>query len=121
MAWDDALSAVLGAALVVNVLLLLRAAAGAFWHRWHALPDLPGLAGEDEEPGTVLRRCESCRVGWKASPGEELSTWALRKDRFARRRRRTPGQRLPRSWSRCPHCLSRQVRTSSRSRSAHTY
>lgn len=71
----------------------------------------------DSEP--VLRRCDACGVGWKGRPGDDASVPVLSLRRRVRRRSRatrrdTPGWARRRGWSRCPSCLSTQVRTSSR-------
>lgn len=67
----------------------------------------------------VLRRCDACGVGWKGRPGEDASVPVVRLRRRTRRRTRarrrdTPDWARRRGWSRCPSCLSTQVRTSSR-------
>jgi len=67
----------------------------------------------------VLRRCEDCNVGWKGLPGRDKSKTGLRVRRWVRRRaraRKKHGAAWSRrqGWSRCPSCLSTNVRTSSR-------
>ena len=81
----------------------------------------PSLAAPGEPlpaPGErVLRRCESCGVLWKGRPGDDASVLALKLRRRVRRRTRekktdTPSWAKRRGWSRCPSCLSTDVRTS---------
>ena len=65
----------------------------------------------------VLRRCEACGVLWKGAPGDDVSVAVLRLRRWMRRRTRekktdTPSWARRRGWSRCPSCLSTDVRTS---------
>lgn len=78
-------------------------------------------AGSAASPGTerVLRRCDACGVGWKGRPGDDRSTLGLKVRRWKRRRtraekRHTPAWARRQGWSRCPSCLSSDVRTSSR-------
>lgn len=67
---------------------------------------------------TTWRRCESCKHRWEGAPGDEPSALTLRVRRAARRRARKRQRTLewarPQGWSRCPSCLSRQVRDSRR-------
>lgn len=70
----------------------------------------------------VLRRCADCQVAWKGAPGHDLSKTGLRMRRRVRRRTRakekdTPAWARRQGWSRCPSCLSKRVRTSSRASS----
>lgn len=65
----------------------------------------------------VLRRCDSCGVGWRGVPGDDVSKTRLKVRRWARRRSRAKKRSAPQwarrqGWSRCPSCLSTQVRTS---------
>jgi len=82
-----------------------------------AADDEPVPSGE-----RVLRRCDDCGVLWKGAPGEDVSVRVLKLRRWRRRRTRekkqdTPGWAKRRGWSRCPSCLSTNVRTSRASRS----
>lgn len=70
-------------------------------------------------PAPVLRRCEACSAGWRAVPGDDHTALGLRLRRRVRRRARAragpvPRWARPQGWSRCPSCLSKQVRTSRR-------
>ena len=78
--------------------------------------------GLDREPSSrepVLRRCDDCGVGWKGRPGDDAGVTVLKLRRRKRRSTREKKQDTPdwarrRGWSRCPSCLSTNVRTSSR-------
>jgi hypothetical protein len=79
--------------------------------------DGPVAAGE-----RALRRCDDCGVLWKGAPGSDASVTALKLRRWMRRRTRarksdTPDWAKRRGWSRCPSCLSTNVRTSRAQRS----
>ena len=82
------------------------------------------LPGAEQPVGSerVLRRCDDCGVLWKGRPGQDASRLTMRLRRRVRRRTRerkadTPTWASRRGWSRCPSCLSTNVRTSSASRS----
>ena len=65
----------------------------------------------------VVRRCDSCRRGWRGQPGVDLTLVELLAARRARRRARAaprpePAWAKASGWSRCPSCLSTRVRTS---------
>lgn len=81
-------------------------------------PDLLDAESVPPAPGErVLRRCEACGVLFKGRPGEDASVTSLRLRRWVRRRTRarktdTPTWARRRGWSRCPSCLSTNVRTS---------
>jgi hypothetical protein len=83
-----------------------------------------GAAGTHPSPGErVLRRCDGCGVGWKGRPGDDASVLVLKVRRWKRRSTRGKKQDTPawagrRGWSRCPSCLSTDVRTSSRHRTS---
>lgn len=67
----------------------------------------------------VLRRCDDCGTGWKGVPGRDKGKTGLKVRRWLRRRARARKKAGPtwsrrQGWSRCPHCLSTNVRTSSR-------
>jgi hypothetical protein len=105
--------------LVVAVVLTLPLLA-LWWLLGRLRPrrGAPALA-----PGErVLRRCEACGVAWKGRPGEDAGALVLRLRRAVRRRTRarklpTPSWTRRRGWSRCPSCLSTDVRTSRADRS----
>jgi hypothetical protein len=104
--------AALGAAIVVVagalalVLILL----------W--LPVRRLVRRDDDDDEQALRRCDRCGRGWRAVPGREVTVIGLRFRRWVRRRMRARGAEAvphwagPFGWSRCPSCLSTQVRTS---------
>lgn len=81
---------------------------------------LLGRSARKQQTGEpVLRRCASCQVAWKGVPGHNISKTGLRLRRRVRRRTRakeknTPAWARRQGWNRCPSCLSKQVRTSSR-------
>lgn len=63
------------------------------------------------------RRCEACGQSWKGYRGRNHSKLGLRLRRRARRRAASreespPAWARPRGWSRCPSCLSTDVRDS---------
>ncbi|HWG95396.1 MAG TPA: hypothetical protein VNU66_14375 [Mycobacteriales bacterium] len=105
--------------LVVAVVLTLPLL--ALW--WLVGRPRPRRGTPSLAPGErVLRRCESCGVAWKGRPGEDASGPALRLRRAVRRRTRareapTRDWARRRGWSRCPSCLSTDVRTSRADRS----
>jgi hypothetical protein len=89
---------------------------------------LPGSAADVDDdvaaaPGErVLRRCEDCGVLWKGLPGKDSPVPMLKLRRWMRRRTRarktdTPTWAKRQGWSRCPSCLSTNVRTSRAQRS----
>lgn len=106
------------AVLAVGTLLALPVL--AVWYVVGRPRPLPG-AGAAVGPDRVLRRCDDCGVLWKGRPGQDASAATLRVRRWMRRRTRTsktdtPGWAGRRGWSRCPSCLSTNVRTSSAQR-----
>ena len=79
-------------------------------------PELADQTAEDMA-NAVKRRCQKCGCGWWAVPGREVSVSGLRLRRFLRRARRRKKRRVGdwaarQGYSRCPSCLSRQVRDS---------
>jgi hypothetical protein len=63
------------------------------------------------------RRCETCGSSWWSTPGRELSQAGLQIRRAVRKYRRGGKRRSwawtsRQGWSRCPSCLSREVRDS---------
>lgn len=66
---------------------------------------------------TVKRRCETCGSSWWSLPGQEVSGVGLQLRRSVRKFRRRHRSRswawtARKGWSRCPSCLSRNVRDS---------
>lgn len=66
----------------------------------------------------VLRRCEACSTLWKGRAGHRVGRSSLWVRRWVRRRSRDRKRPAPmwaerQGYSRCPSCLSTQVRTSS--------
>ena len=77
----------------------------------------PGASPVSGSGERVLRRCEDCGVLWKGRPSQDAGIATLRLRRWVRRRTRarktdTPAWARRRGWSRCPSCLSTNVRTS---------
>jgi hypothetical protein len=73
--------------------------------------------GAGRPPASVKRRCEECGYGWWATPGTERSISGMRLRRWIRRSRRRHRRApaawsAPQGWSRCPSCLSTEVRDS---------
>jgi hypothetical protein len=111
---DDAAAYLLLAVDLLVVALVLTLPLLALW--W--LVGRPRRSAAEPQQ-QVLRRCDACGIGWKGTPGDDARVVTLKLRRWQRRRTRerkqdTPGWARRRGWSRCPSCLSRQVRTSSR-------
>jgi hypothetical protein len=71
--------------------------------------------------GRVLRRCNACGAAWKGRPGQDVRLLRLRRRTRRRSRDRkkdAPAWAARQGWSRCPSCLSRDVRPSSRDATA---
>ncbi|MFP5220119.1 MAG: hypothetical protein ACLGIG_10360 [Actinomycetes bacterium] len=127
---DDVVAYLLLALNLLVVAIILSLPVLALW--WligtpRPLPDPPPElltpSADPPAPGErVLRRCQSCGVLWKGRPGDDASCATLKLRRWMRRRTRarktdTPAWAKRRGWSRCPSCLSRDVRTSRAARS----
>lgn len=114
------------AAILTLPLLLLLWVIGRTRRRSAVAPQRSARTAPPREPQAappsgerVLRRCDDCGTGWKAVPGRDSSKTALKVRRWMRRRARarkkhSPGWTKRQGWSRCPSCLSTNVRTSSR-------
>jgi hypothetical protein len=111
---DDAAAYLLLAVDLLVVALVLTLPLLGFW--W--LVGRPRRSAAEPQQ-RVLRRCDACGVGWKGTPRDDARAVTLKLRRWQRRRTRerkedTPAWARRRGWSRCPSCLSTQVRTSSR-------
>jgi hypothetical protein len=72
----------------------------------------------DGDDPHVKRRCDACGSSWWGVPGRDKSTLGLKLRRSVRTSRRASKRRswawtARQGWSRCPSCLSTEVRDSS--------
>ncbi len=101
---------------VATVLVLVRLAGALAARRAHpaasSRPQEPARDGAAEE----WRRCNHCKRRWWGVEGSDLPKREVQRRRRARQAARAEGTTAewarPQGWTRCPTCLSKDVRTS---------